>query len=143
VRRERGTNIFGMIAKGCLEDSRGKISLCSSGYSFGDAGYTTRGGHFLAAFAAADGRMMSLNGKLSARNCPSPPIDAPASPRHPQSHWVPMTVCRKCPHHRKRRSGQPYPCCDALVQLRKGTTALEKFADIVRTAVSDAKEIMG
>jgi len=57
--------------------------------------------------------------------------------------WVPMKVCRKCPHHLKRRRGQPYPCCTILRDIaRKGPSPAEQVNDLLGRAVAKTNEIL-
>lgn len=136
------SNIFNWFAKSLIEANNGKIHKYSNGFVFSDAGTTNNQGVFLKPSEAKDGRKISLAlSVLTASNCPQPPGDYPQSKRG--GFWVPMKVCRKCPHHIKRRRRQPYPCCDVLRKIRaNGPTPAQQMIKVMQDAVERTKEII-
>ena len=120
-------NIFSQMAKSVIENSNGKIRTFPNGYEYSDAGATNSSGVHIPSSFDATGRPVSLSlGVLSTGSCPAPPAGGDY-PNHKgmAGYWVPMKICRKCPHHIKRRRGQPYPCCAVLRKIRteRGTPA--------------------
>lgn len=144
VRNEIGEemNIFNYMAKSVIETANGRIHSTGSGWIFSDAGATNAQGVYIGPRPSKDGRPMSISlGVLTASNCPQPPGDYPQGSRG--GFNVPMKVCRKCPHHIKRRRRQPYPCCAVLREIRaKGPTPIEKMASIVESAKEKTAEMM-
>lgn len=135
------SNIFNHIAKSLVEAANGRIQVCSNGWHFSDEGSTNNQGVFIKAYKSDDGRMASLSlHVLSTRNYPTPPGDYPVMSR---GGAVPMKVCRKCPHHIKRRRRQPYLCCAVLRKLRAaGPSPAESMADMLRQATEKAKDML-
>ncbi len=135
-------NIFSMFAKDLVAASHGKIRVFQNGWEFNDKGVTNAQGVFLKAWSSPDGRMKSLAlGVRSTNNCPKPPGDYPQCDHGGYS--VPMSACRKCPHHIKRARRQPYPCCAVLREIRqKGPGPAEQMMGMIQKATDQVAEMM-
>ena len=138
-------NIFNQMAKHLAESANGKIVVYPNGYEFSDKGTTNSSGVYLKPTESASGQLISLSlGVRTASNCPLPPGKFPQNKKRPGLFWVPMKDCRKCPHHLKRRRGQPYPCCAVIRRLKaSGPSPAEKMQEMLAGAVEKAKEIIG
>jgi hypothetical protein len=101
-------NIFKQMARDMAAGYAGKINIYPNGFKFSDDGTTNAQGVWLKPSRSADGRLISLSlGVKTANGCPEPPPgDFPQNDRG--RYWVPMKVCRKCPHHIKRRREHEY-----------------------------------
>lgn len=136
---KHSSNIFSYMAKHLTEHHFGKIQSFLSTWIFSDKGYTNPSGVFIKPRQSQDGRMMSLVYKLGVR-CPGPPGDYPQNDSGTYS--VPMSVCRKCPHHIKAERGRPYACCTVLREIRRAEKPLEEsMREMVQSAVEKAKDI--
>jgi hypothetical protein len=135
-------NPFNVFAKALVASYHGRIRTCPNGYEFGDGGTTNCNGVHFKSRPDKSGRMIrsKLNVLHTYGRCPQPPGDYPVTDR---GAWVPMTVCRKCPNHIKRRRRQPYPCCKVLREnAQKGPTPIEQFEKVVQGVVEKTKEVI-
>lgn len=136
-------NFIKQMAKDMAAGYQGKLNVYPNGFKFSDKGATNISGVFFKARPSFDGRMTSLSlGVRTVNGCPEPPPgDYPQNDR--RRFFVPLSECRKCPHHIKRRRGQPYPCCAVLRKLAQaGPTPVEKMAGALRSAEAKAKELL-
>lgn len=136
--------LFKQMARDMKAGWDGRINVYPNGFKFSADGCANAQGVHFKAKPDASGRMISLSLNVrTANGCPQPPPgDWPQN--NFGRYWVPLKECRKCPHHIKRRRGQPYPCCDVLRQLaRAGPTPAEKFASVFEKAAEKVKEIVG
>ena len=73
----------------------GKIRWYSSGYSYGDEGYTSVNGYHFKSHIADEGLPVKLNGVISV-HCPLKKTEyAPLVREH---YSVPKRICNKCEH---------------------------------------------
>lgn len=58
-------------------------------------------------------------------------------------YWVPMRLCRKCPHYRKRRKGAWYSCCGLRASRNPNKAVATELTDVWNNAIDFADSIMG
>jgi hypothetical protein len=87
-----------MWLKSEVEYQKGKIRFDSSGYSFGERGFTNKNGVHFVSIPSSDGRMIALNGKRSVNYCPGYE-GMPDVPDTRRGYSVPMATCKRCEHY--------------------------------------------
>ena len=143
-RRERSTNIFGLITKSIYESTAGRIRWQRNMWAVVGSQWDRRRvtNSFLDELVRGDHVLV----RKSCTHCPCPPGDDFHLDDKKRWWSVPATECRKCQYHRpSQRGGFRFPRCTYQKPKSMGDIAastLVQVANLVGEAERNAEDIV-
>ncbi len=137
------TNIWGIIARDAREKANGRIHVFDGFWRLqgNTEGKPGTEGILFRDHVDKLGRPIEMVNLLCAP-CPDSKWEADYA-KLDSGYWIPMRLCRKCTHYRKRRKGAWYSCCGYKASGNPQREVVNALDHALSNAIDFADSIIG